>query len=221
MTKLHFTPLDTEKWKRLYIAGIDFDDDYMVSTYGRVYNNTKKFYTTQQNSSYKNHNGQSYKHVNLSVRNYKNHFRMFKVHTLVALTFCKNTYPDNIPLVVNHINGNPSCNLAINLEWCTQLENMKHAVTTNLLSIDEYTKQFERNIDDECRINTILAWSYIYAPHTDESAYKYYTMYRYNYENSLPGLTFNGFTQMFHDKYMNDDEFKRLFEFYKSSYYNN
>ena len=193
----------------------------MISTYGRIYNKTKKFYVIQQNSSFKNANGQSYKHVNLSVINYKHHYRMFKVHTLVALTFCKNIYPHNINVVVNHINGNPSCNLAINLEWCTQLDNMKHAVNTELLSVDKVTGRFEKNEDSDFRLNIIMAWAYIYDPHTNENAYKYYVMYRNNYDQELPDLSLNDFINTFESKYNSDMKFKNLFDFYKSSYYNN
>jgi len=52
----------------------------------------------------------------------------FFVHRLVALHFLKTSNKPH----VNHIDGDKFNNVYINLEWCTQSENMIHAVKTGL-----------------------------------------------------------------------------------------
>ena len=57
--------------------------------------------------------------------------KSFKVHRLVAIAFIPNI--ENKPNI-NHIDGNPLNNNIDNLEWCTQKENVIHAVEIGLKS---------------------------------------------------------------------------------------
>lgn len=70
-----------------------------------------------------------YKKVELSKDGKR---KSMKVHRLVAMAFIDN--PDNKP-DVNHIDGNPLNNHLVNLEWCTESENINHAIRTGLKKV--------------------------------------------------------------------------------------
>lgn len=55
--------------------------------------------------------------------------RCIRLHRLVAEAFLDNP---NGYSQVNHINGDKSDNRVVNLEWCSQSQNMRHAMRTGL-----------------------------------------------------------------------------------------
>lgn len=91
-------------------------ENYLVTTWGRVYNTE----TGQFLKPYSHYKG--YLRVDLFNADGKRHF---KVHRLVANAFIPN--PDGKPQV-NHKDGNKHNNSITNLEWVTDTENKRKAV---------------------------------------------------------------------------------------------
>lgn len=73
--------------------------------------------------------------------------RMYRMHRLIAETFCPN--PNNFP-IVNHIDENKLNNCASNLEWCTYQHNSLHGTarqrTVEKVSKPVVAKDSEGNI---------------------------------------------------------------------------
>lgn len=72
-----------------------------------------------------NHSG--YKCVNLTNEHGR---KQLKVHRLVMQTFCPVDGMEH--LQVNHKDGNKQNNRIDNLEWCSPLDNTRHAIKTGL-----------------------------------------------------------------------------------------
>jgi hypothetical protein len=99
------------------ILGYDY---YYVSNYGRVYSSFKKSIRKQK------HKPNGYLAIDLS---YKGKHKILHIHRLVAQYFLPN---NDTTLQVNHIDGNKKNNHISNLEWCSRVDNMKHAVKVGL-----------------------------------------------------------------------------------------
>ena len=138
----------------------------------------------------------------------------FYVHRLVAMSFIHNNNPET-HIYVNHINGNPECNLVVNLEWCTPFENIHHAINTNL----KRTGLFKESVASyNWRINTILSWIYASNKISDKDAYEIYNQYRETYNDNIPNVNYNEFVNLYYDKLENDSDFKKVKKFYEENY---
>ncbi len=62
--------------------------------------------------------------------------RPVKIHRIVALAFIDN--PESKPCI-NHIDNNNQNNIASNLEWCTQNENMQHCSRSGRIKIPHHS----------------------------------------------------------------------------------
>lgn len=115
-------------WKTLIYQG-EVYEQFKISNYGDLMNvNTGRIYKT-----FINKNGYTQVCVSLGSRKSK---KIFKLHKAVAETFIPN--PNNLP-IPNHIDGIKTNNYVGNLEWCTNSDNIKHAINTGLLKVEKFS----------------------------------------------------------------------------------
>jgi hypothetical protein len=106
-----------EKWK--FIS--EFGKNYKISNYGKVFSVRRNIIM----KSCKNRDG--YHYMNISINRKR---KKLSVHRSVAEAFIANDF--NKPFV-NHIDNNPSNNHEANLEWCTNSENIQHAIDNGFM----------------------------------------------------------------------------------------
>jgi len=99
----------------LKVLQLDIEDGYTIFPDGRVRGRSGAFLQPRVNSN-------GYTAVRL-VRGW------VPLHRLLAKAFVPN--PDNLPQV-NHIDGDKQNYALSNLEWCTHLQNLYHAMDTGL-----------------------------------------------------------------------------------------
>jgi hypothetical protein len=113
-----------EVWKDI----VGFEGLYMVSNLGRVKSLSRIAFQTDRKRILKEKilqsrpNGNGYCHVELKKEGIS---KTIKVHRLVATAFLPNHENKR---TVNHIDSNRSNNELNNLEWCTDTENVNHAL---------------------------------------------------------------------------------------------
>lgn len=133
-------------WKRLIYQGKDYGDYYLVSNTGEI----KGVKTGKIRSKNILHTGYYFVSGSLGSRENK---ITFKIHKAVAETFIPN--PHNLP-IVNHKDGNKLNNHVSNLEWCTNQENVIHAIELGLYDPAEANKkkivQLDKNTHELIRV---------------------------------------------------------------------
>lgn len=138
-----------EEWKN--IKG--YEGKYQISNIGNVksllwWSGLFKKFFNKERFLIKTEDNHGYYYVTLCKDNKK---KKFLVHRLVAEAFIPN--PENKPQV-NHIDGNKKNNQINNLEWCTNQENISHALKTGLKNdygCNSYLSKFSENDIDYIR----------------------------------------------------------------------
>lgn len=121
---------EKEIWKD--IEG--YEEYYQVSNFGRVksfigWNGHRYIKREQLLNPYKQQSGRNYYRSVVKLKKNKKS-KDYRVHQLVAKAFIDN--PNNYK-IINHKDGNPLNNRVENLEWCTQKENVRHAIENELV----------------------------------------------------------------------------------------
>lgn len=109
----------------IWLPVVGAETHYLISNLGRLKSIKKDGSTYLRKPSSRS----GYYRTRLSVNN---NIMQETIHRLVAKAFIPN--PENKP-VINHKNSNRLDNRVENLEWCTQAENLAHAISVGNLKL--------------------------------------------------------------------------------------
>lgn len=120
---------EKEKWVRLPNIFSNVLPIYLISTFGRLYNEQT------QNILPKNKMYDKDKYITVSLSTYDGSKQYAQIHRLMMMTFNPIDNPELYD--VNHKDGVKYHNWIWNLEWVTKSENIQHALNNNLFNLGE------------------------------------------------------------------------------------
>lgn len=138
-----------------FLPFVDYPNLCYISNFGRVY--SLRSHNLIQGSFTK----KGYLKIILNIDGGRNgKVKSYLIHRMVMMTFAPR--PDYKDMQVNHINGDKTCNIYLpgdprnNLEWCTNQENMDHAIRTGLVNTrgenSARALRTNKEIDEICQI---------------------------------------------------------------------
>ena len=134
-----------QSYKEIWKDVPGYEGHYQVSNLGRVKSLPRTFFgRTYRGKILSPTIARNYHHVLFSVNSNK---KTLKVHRLVALAFLGES-----DLQVNHKNGIKTDNRLENLEYCTQSENMNHAVEMGVIKRGKDVNTNKLNENDVMKI---------------------------------------------------------------------
>lgn len=135
-----------EIWKPV----VGWESLYEVSSFGRLRSLHYKKIRLLKNNITNLTKNYSYCKVILYNKKFR---KTYSVHRLVATAFIPNL---KNKLCVNHKDSNPQNNNVNNLEWCTQIENVKHATREKRMSFGAKNGNSKLKEDDVKEIINLL-----------------------------------------------------------------
>jgi predicted XRE-type DNA-binding protein len=112
---------NVEKYKEIWMGVVGYENNYMISNFGRV-KNVKTGRILKQNKV------KGYNAVGLCKNRQQ---ETLYIHRLVMENFVPNLFNKK---TVNHIDGNKLNNFLNNLEWASQSDNVYHSYKVGLAS---------------------------------------------------------------------------------------
>lgn len=114
--------MNLENIKKVIYPEVVFNQDYRITENGEVWSPYRGWHKVKLSETKK-----GYLRAGLMTSEGR---KFFMVHRLVLEAY--NPTKDSLFLQVNHIDGNKHNNNLSNLEWCTNQENMDHAMANGL-----------------------------------------------------------------------------------------
>lgn len=162
-------------------------DGYQASSFGRIKSITRVIphkrhgkYIRKGKTLTPHKSNCGYLRVGIQINN---KLLTCSVHRLVAMAFLGN---DGIHFVVNHKDSNKQNNVPLNLEWCTQLQNINHAVKNGTKKQAKGIQFKSRVRFDEIQVRVIKSLNGLL---TNDNIAKYFNVHRVTINNILNGRT--------------------------------